>query len=270
MSLDSNIPAAPRAQPQTHINARVLVTAAASGIGLATAKAFLQAGAKVFICDLDAGALANTLKANPEFGGMVCDVSDEAQVATLFAAALGNLGGLDVLVNNAGVSGPTALVEEMGFDDWRRCLAVNLDSVFLCSRLAAPILRQQGSGSIVNMSSTAGLFGLPRRAPYASAKWAIRGLTRTLAQELGPHGVRVNCICPGSVSGERIERVIAAEAATTGQSEDQVRAHMTDYVSLKTFVSPQDIANAILFLTSEAGARISGQDFTIDGHTETF
>lgn len=270
MSKNSNISVPPEAHMQTHSNVRVLVTAAASGIGLATAKAFLQAGAKVFICDLDADELAHTLKANPAFGGMACDVSDEAQVQALFAAALGTLCGLDVLVNNAGVSGPTALVEEMGFDDWRRCLAVNLDSVFLCSRLAAPILRQQRSGSIINMSSTAGQFGLPRRAPYASAKWAIRGLTRTLAQELGPHGVRVNCICPGSVSGERIERVIAAEAATTGQSEDQVRAHMTDYVSLKTFVTPQDIANAILFLTSEAGARISGQDITIDGHTETF
>ena len=158
----------------------------------------------------------------------------------------------------------------MAFGDWRRCLAVNLDSVFLCARRAAPLMRRQGSGSMVNLSSTAGLFGFPRRAPYAAAKWAIRGLTRTLAQELGPHGVRVNCICPGSVSGERIERVIAAEAAKTGESAQAVRARMTDGVSLKTFVSPQDIANTILFLTSEGGARISGQDITVDGHTETF
>lgn len=270
MSRNSKIAAAPGAQLPTHANVRVLVTAAASGIGLAAARAFLQAGARVFICDLDAGQLANTLELHPEFGGIACDVSDEAQVKTLFEAALGALGGLDVLVNNAGVAGPTALLEDMAFADWQRCLAVNLDSVFLCSRLAAPILRKQRSGSIINLSSTGGQFGFPRRAPYASAKWAIRGLTRTMAQELGPHGVRVNCICPGSVSGERIERVIAAEAATTGQDPAQVRAHMTEYVSLKTFVSPQDIANAMLFVTSEAGARISGQDITIDGHTETF
>ncbi len=255
---------------QTHVGQRVLVTAAASGIGLATAVAFVQAGARVFICDVDAGELASTLQARPGLSGMVCDVSDEAQVGALFEHAVAALGGLDILVNNAGIAGPTALVEDMAFGDWRRCLAVNLDSVFLCARRAAPLMRGQGSGSIVNLSSTAGLFGFPRRAPYAAAKWAIRGLTRTLAQELGPHGVRVNCICPGSVSGERIERVIAAEAAKTGESAQAVRARMTDGVSLKTFVAPRDIADTILFLTSEGGARISGQDITVDGHTETF
>jgi len=135
--------------------------------------------------------------------------------------------------------------------------------------LAAPMLRAQGSGSIINMSSTAGLFGFPRRAPYASAKWAIRGLTRTLAQELGPAGVRVNCICPGSVSGERMDRVIAAEAKKTGRSEAAVRQDMTVAASLKTFITPQDIANLALFITSDAGARISGQELAVDGHTET-
>ena len=256
--------------PQTHVGQRVLVTAAASGIGLATATAFLQAGARVFICDLDPVELDAALRDQPGLGAMVCDVSDEEQVAALFKAATGQLQGLDILVNNAGVAGPTALVEDMDFSDWRRCLAVNLDASFLCARAAAPLLRAQGSGSIVNLASTAGLFGFPRRAPYAASKWAIRGFTRTLAQELGPFGVRVNCVCPGSVSGERIERVIRAEAASTGQSEADVRSQMTAYVSLKTFVSPQDVAHTILFLSSAAGARISGQDITVDGHTETF
>jgi NAD(P)-dependent dehydrogenase (short-subunit alcohol dehydrogenase family) len=130
-------------------------------------------------------------------------------------------------------------------------------------------LRKQGSGSIVNMASTAGLYGFPRRAPYASAKWAIRGLTKTLAQELGPAGVRVNCICPGSVAGERIDRVIAAEAKKTGQSEDEVRTFLAQSASLKTFILAQDIADMIVFVTSEKGARISGQDLIVDGHTET-
>jgi NAD(P)-dependent dehydrogenase (short-subunit alcohol dehydrogenase family) len=173
------------------------------------------------------------------------------------------------LVNNAGVSGPNALVEDLSLEDWRQCLAVNLDGTFLCAREAAPLLRTQGFGSIVNLSSTAGLYGFPRRAPYAAAKWAIRGFTRTLAQELGPHGVRVNCICPGSVEGERIDRVIAAEARKTGQTEDQVRQQFQQAASLRSFVSAQDIANMILFVTSEQGARISGQDLVIDGHTET-
>lgn len=252
-----------------HNNHRVLITAAASGIGLAMADGFLAAGARVFVCDVNATALQEALALRPTLAGMVCDVSDEQQVAEFFAKGTTHLGGLDILISNAGVAGPTANIEEISMSDWRHCLAVNLDSAFLCARLAAPLLRAQGSGSIVNMSSTAGLFGFPRRAPYASAKWAIRGLTRTLAQELGPAGVRVNCICPGSVSGERMDRVIAAEARKTGRSESCVRQEMTDAASLKTFITPQDIANLALFVTSEAGARISGQELAVDGHTET-
>ena len=253
----------------THSKQRVLITAAASGLGLAMADAFMAAGARVFICDVNAAALQATLASRPSLAGRVCDVSDEAQVAAFFAAGTAHLGGLDILVSNAGVAGPTANVEDISLADWRHCMAVNLDSAFLCARLAAPILRAQGSGSIINMSSTAGRFGFPRRAPYASAKWAIRGLTRTLAQELGPAGVRVNCICPGSVSGDRMDRVIAAEALKTGRSEAEVRLEAVQAASLKTFISPEDIAALALFITSSAGARISGQELTVDGHTET-
>ena len=253
----------------THSKQRVLITAAASGLGLAMADAFMAAGARVFICDVNAAALQATLASRPSLAGRVCDVSDEAQVAAFFAAGTAHLGGLDILVSNAGVAGPTANVEDISLADWRQCMAVNLDSAFLCARLAAPLLRAQGSGSIINMSSTAGLFGFPRRAPYAAAKWAIRGLTRTLAQELGPAGVRVNCICPGSVSGDRMDRVIAAEALKTGRSEAEVRIEAVQAASLKTFISPEDIAALALFITSSAGARISGQELTVDGHTET-
>ena len=253
----------------THAGQRALITAAAGGIGRVIAQSLLDAGARVFICDTDGLQLQATLAEEPRLGGMVCDVSDEDQVRQLFSTALSQLGGLDILVNCAGIAGPTAAVEDIAYAEWRRCLAVNLDGSFLCAREAAPHLRRQGSGSIVNMASTAGLFGFPRRAPYASAKWAIRGLTRTLAQELGPHGVRVNCICPGSVSGDRIDRVIAAEAAKTGQTPQAVRTSYTEAVSLRSFIAPEDIANAVLFLTSAAGARVSGQDFIVDGHTET-
>ena len=199
----------------THTNQRILITAAGSGIGRVTAEAFVAAGAKVYICDVDGGALSATLKAQPKFTGMVADVSDEAQVTELFKAATEKLGGLDVLVNMAGVAGPTANLEDISLTDWRRCLAVNLDGAFLCAKAAIPHLKRNQSGCIINMSSNAGLFGFPRRSPYASAKWAIRGLTKTLAQELGPSGIRVNCICPGAVEGDRIDRVIAAEALKT-------------------------------------------------------
>jgi NAD(P)-dependent dehydrogenase (short-subunit alcohol dehydrogenase family) len=248
---------------------RVLVTAGASGIGLQTALRFQSAGARVFIADVDAGALQAALQTHTALAGALCDVANEAQVQNLFTQAIAYLGGLDVLINNAGIAGPTAVLEDLDYAAWRQCMAVNLDSVFLCSRLAIPLLKQQCSGCIINLSSTAGLFGFPRRAPYASAKWAIRGLTRTMAQELGPFGVRVNCICPGSVEGERMDRVIAAEAAKTGVSEEQVRTQFVAAASLKQFVSANDIANAIFFLCSDAGRMVSGQDFAVDGHTET-
>jgi NAD(P)-dependent dehydrogenase (short-subunit alcohol dehydrogenase family) len=260
---------APTAPAHSHANQRVLITAAASGIGRVVADAFVAAGAKVFLCDMDRAALDQALIEQPGFAGMICDVAEEDQVEHLFTAGLAHLGGLDILVNNAGIAGPTASAEEISLADWRRCMAVNLDASFLCARAAIPHLKRQQSGSIVNMSSNAGLFGFPRRSPYASAKWAIRGFTRTLAQELGPSGIRVNCICPGAVAGDRIDRVIASEAAKTNKSLDEVRSDMVRRSSLKTMVYPEDIAAMILFLTSAAGARISGQEIAIDGHTET-
>jgi hypothetical protein len=253
----------------THSNQRVVITAGASGIGRVTARHFVDAGARVFICDADASALATALRDEPRLAGVVCDVADEAQVADLFAAAIAHLGGLDVLVNNAGIAGPTANLEDIALDDWRRCLAVNLDGAFLCARAAIPHLKRNRHGVIVNMSSNAGLFGFPRRSPYASAKWAIRGLTRTLAQELGPSGIRVNCICPGAVEGDRIDRVAAAEALRTNRSIEDVKASYVARSSMRQMIKPDDIAAMILYLASPAGARVSGQEIAIDGHTET-
>ena len=259
-----------------HQAQRVLITAAATGIGRVTAEAFLAVGANVFVCDADQVALDQWGLAPPAKGEgpigparRAADVSDEAQVEALFQAAIAHLGGLDVLVNMAGIAGPTANLENISLAEWRRCLAVNLDGAFLCAKAAIPHLKRTGSGSIVNMSSNAGLFGFPRRAPYAAAKWAIRGLTKTLAQELGPSGIRVNCICPGAVEGDRIDRVIAAEALKTNRSAEDVRAQYVARSSLRQMIKPGDIAAMILFLTSPAGARISGQEIAIDGHTET-
>lgn len=249
---------------------RVLVTAAAGGIGRVTAAAFAARGDRVHVCDVDAAALAAISRDHPGIGVSRCDVGEEAEVARLFDAVSADLGGLDVLVNNAGIAGPTAPVEAIGYADWRRCLQVNLDGAFLCARAAAPILKAQRGGSIVNLSSTAGLFGYPNRSPYCAAKWGVIGLTKTLACELGPYGVRVNAVCPGSVEGERMDRVIAAAAAATGRTAEDVRAAFERSVSLRCFVRPEDVANAILFLCSPAGDRISGQAIPVDGHTESF
>lgn len=248
---------------------RVIVTAGAAGIGRVTAAAFEDAGARVHVCDIDGEALADLARERPGIGRTLADVAVEADVERLFDEALGRLGGLDILVNNAGIAGPTGPVESLDLEGWKRCLAVNLDGMFLCARRAVPAIGEAGGGSIVNLSSTAGLFGFPNRAPYATAKWGVIGLTRTLAMELGPRGIRVNAICPGPVAGPRIERVIAADAQVTGRSVEETREAYLRTNSLRTFVEARDVAAMILFVCSDLGRRITGQALAVDGGTET-
>jgi NAD(P)-dependent dehydrogenase (short-subunit alcohol dehydrogenase family) len=248
---------------------RVLVTAGAAGLGRAIAEAFADAGARVYVCDADAAALGSLAEARPEIRGIEADVGDPAQVDRLFDEALDRLGGLDVLVNNAGIAGPTGPLESCSVADWRRTLAIDLDGQFFCLRRALPAMKQAGAGAIVNISSTAGLMGYPLRTPYASAKWAVIGLTKSLAIELGPYGIRVNAICPGSVAGARMARVIRSEAAVRGISEEEVRQAYVSTTSMGSFIRPEDIAATVLFLCSDLGASISGQAIAVDGNTET-
>jgi NAD(P)-dependent dehydrogenase (short-subunit alcohol dehydrogenase family) len=251
------------------VNKRVVVTAAAQGIGRAMAEAFLAAGARVHVCDLEAARLDAFRNTAPALGTTVADVAAPPEVARLFAEAEDRLGGLDVLINNAGIAGPAGPVEDCAIEDWRRTIAVGLDGAFHCLRHAVPLLKATGAGSIINISSTAGLMGYPLRAPYTAAKWALVGLTKSLAVELGPFGIRVNAICPGSVDGPRMERVIAAEAKARGLAAEQVRERYLRNVSLRTFIDGGDIADMALFLASDAGAKISGQALAVDGHTES-
>ena len=232
---------------------RVIITAGATGIGRATAETFLENGARVHICDVAPESLDECRAALPEIGATLADVSDPAQVDKLFDEAAAHLGGLDVLVNNAGIAGPTAPVEAISPEEWERTLAVNINGQFYCARRAVPLLRAAGGGLIVNLASTAGLFGFPNRSPYAASKWAVIGFSKTLAMELGAEGIRVNAICPGSVEGGRMDRVIAADAKAQGLPEDEVRASYVRNVSMRTFVKARDIANMILFLASERG-----------------
>jgi NAD(P)-dependent dehydrogenase (short-subunit alcohol dehydrogenase family) len=250
-------------------NKRVAVTAGAAGVGRAIAEGFHRAGARVHVCDVAESSLAALASEIPEIGRSLADVADPDQVARLFEDVQRNLGGLDILINNAGIAGPTAATEDCAIEDWRQTLGVNLDGAFLCLRRAIPMIKAAGAGSIVNISSTAGLYGYPLRAPYVASKWALIGLTKTLAIELGPHGIRANAVCPGSVAGPRMDRVIAAEAAARGTSEAEVREAYTRQTSLRTFVDAADIVEMVLFLCSDGGARISGQAMTVDGHTES-
>jgi NAD(P)-dependent dehydrogenase (short-subunit alcohol dehydrogenase family) len=248
--------------------ARVIVTAGGSGIGAVTARRFAEAGARVFICDADPACVEAQAGASPQIGACTADVSSAEDVDRLFDEAQVFLGGLDVLVNNAGIGGPVGCVEDLDVDEWRRTLDVNLTGAFLCTRKAVPILKAQRSGSIVTMSSHYGFLGGPTRAPYVASKWALIGLTKTLAMELGPFGIRANAICPGGVEGERLERVMGLEAEQKGITCEQLREEWVRGCSLRTFVTPDDVAAMILFLCSDHGARISGQALAVDGHTE--
>ena len=243
---------------------RVLITAGASGIGRAMGEAFAATGAQVWVTDVDARALAALPDA---WRRAQVDASDEAGVAALFGKIGNEWGGLDVLCANAGIAGPTALIEDVALADWRACVSVNLEGAFLAAKYAAPMMKAAGSGAIVITSSTAGQFGYPNRAPYASAKWAVIGLMKTLAMELGPFGIRANAICPGAVEGMRMEGVLEREATAKGMTRDAVYAGYAAGTSMRSFVTAQDIANMAVFLTSSGARMVSGQVIAVDGHT---
>ena len=209
---------------------RVLVTAAATGIGREVARAFIGEGAKVHVCDLDQKALNTLAKSDPEITRSVADVADRKAVTRLFEQALDRLGGLDVLVNNAGIAGPTGRIEDIEPTEWDRCLGVNITGQFNCARLAVPYLRKSKNASIVNVSSAAGRLGFPMRTPYSASKWAVVGLTKSLAIELGEAGIRVNAIQPGIVEGERIRRVFEAKAKARGISFERMREEAVSLV----------------------------------------
>ena len=249
---------------------RVMVTAGGSGIGAVIAQAFAATGARVHTCDVSEAALSELTGRDKGITGSVADLGDADAVAAWCTEALDVLGGVDVLVNNAGIAGPTADVENVTLEEWRQCLSVDLDSHFLTCRAVVPHLKAQRSGSIINMSSTAGQVGYGRRTPYSAAKWAVIGLTKSLAIELGRYDVTVNAICPGSVRGARMERVIAAEAAARGVPSEVVEREYTSSQSIGRFVDPREIADMCVFLASPQARMVSGQAIAVDGHTETY
>src|SRR5215831_9638410 len=247
---------------------KVLITGGASGIGWTAAQALQEQGARVHLCDVSSDLLAEALKQQPAMSGSVADVADAQRVEHLFDDVQRSLGGLDVLLNNAGIAGPTAAVEDITPDDWSRTLAVNITGQFLCARRAVPLLKAAGGGCIVNMSSAAGRLGYPLRTPYAASKWAVVGFTESLAMELGPHNIRVNAILPGLVQGERITRVLAARAQAQGLAYKEMERQYLDRVSLRRMVSANDVAAMVLFLCSPAGRNISGQSLGVCGNME--
>lgn len=247
---------------------RVIITAGASGIGLAIATTMRGLGAKVWICDISETALDTARAALPGIGAMTCDVSDPDACNAFVAAATGAMGGLDILINNAGVAGPAAAVEDIATGDWTGCFEVNVHGQFYMARAAIPHLKKNPTGSIVCMASVAGRYAFGLRSPYAASKAAVIALARALSVELGPHQIRVNAIAPGVVAGDRIRRVFTDRARTRGISYDEMAAIALRAVSMKTMVEPEEIAALVAYLTSNAGRPITGQVMQICGGLE--
>jgi NAD(P)-dependent dehydrogenase (short-subunit alcohol dehydrogenase family) len=248
---------------------RVLVTGGAGGIGLAIAKAFVDNGALVHICDVDDQRVAAIPELGINVGATVCDVANHESVAALFSALRTSLGGLDVLINNAAITGPFGPVEFNDPTAWARTIAVNLVGQFNCVQHAVPLLKSAGGGSIVNISSVAGRLGYPLRTAYAASKWGIIGLTQSLAMELGPDSIRVNAILPGIVSGSRQSMQQKAQADRIGITDEEMQKRYIANISLRKKVTEKEIAELILFITSSAGRSISGQSLGVCGNVES-
>lgn len=248
---------------------RIVITGGASGIGRCLAERFAARSDRVAICDADGAAVARMQADHPAMIAHQADVTDEAQMSAFLGDVEAAWGGADVLCANAGTGGPAGRIEELDYAAWQACVGVNLFGAFLACRWAARVMRTQGSGLILITSSTSGLHGVPYRTPYVAAKWGLVGLTKTLAMELGPAGVRVNAIAPGAVEGPRMERVVEMEARASGRTEDEVRNLYARGTSLRTWVTADDLADMALFLASPAASKITGQILAVDGHTES-
>jgi NAD(P)-dependent dehydrogenase (short-subunit alcohol dehydrogenase family) len=248
---------------------RVVVTAGAGGIGRAIVDMLTIHGARIHICDVADAALDDFRRAHPQHGVSKADVASEADMARMFDDVGRSLGGLDALINNAGIAGPTGAVEDISPAEWRRCIDVDLTGQFLCAHHAVPLIKAAGGGAIVNMSSAAGRHGYAYRTPYSAAKFGIIGLTQSLAKELGPHNIRVNAILPGIVEGPRMEKVIRDRAVQLGIDYDEMERRYLERVSLRRMVTPHDVAAMVVFLLSPMGDNLSGQSLGVDGNVET-
>ena len=249
-------------------NLRVLVSGGAAGIGETIAAAYIEAGAQVHVCDVSQGAIAAFLDRHPNATATQADVADPDQVAKVFAIQREQFGGLDVLVNNAGIAGPTAGVDRISEEDWQRTIDINLTGQYRFAHHAVPLLRESAHGALIQIASVAGRLGYAWRTPYAATKWAIVGMMKSLAAELGEDDIRVNAILPGIVEGPRMDGVIRARAEQLGVAEAQMRQEYLKKISLKRMVTAEDVAAMALFLCSPAARNVTGQAISVDGNVE--
>ena len=252
-------------------NKKIIISAGASGIGWATAKICLSRGALVYICDLNI-KLLNKIKKhslnNKRLFSYKCDASNENEVSNFFKQIKKKTNKIDALINNVGVAGPTGSLEKLNSKDWENTLHTDINSHFYFTKRAIPLIKKSKNGSIINISSTAGILGFPLRSPYAASKWAIIGITKTLAMELGKFNIRVNAVCPGTIKGERMKRVIRDKAKFTKISKKTIEKDFVSMSSMKQWILEDDIGKMCSFLISNDSSKVSGQVISVDGHTE--
>ena len=251
-------------------NKKIIISAGGSGIGWSTTKIFLEKGATVYICDINPIFLNKCRKhklINKKLFVFECDASDENQVKTFFTKVSKKTKKLDALINNVGIAGPTGTLEKLKSKDWENTLKVNVISHFYFSKYAIPMLKKNKGGAIINLSSTAGIFGFPLRSPYCASKWAVVGITKTLAMELGKYKIRVNAICPGTIKGDRMGRVIRDKSKFLNISKKLIEKEFVSMTSMNTWVYEEDIGKICGFLISNDAPRISGQVIAVDGNT---
>jgi len=252
-------------------NKKIIISAGASGIGWATTKICVAKGASVYLCDNDLKAI-NKVKKHSLYNKRIfvseTDASDETEVVDFFHKIKKKFRNLDALINNVGIAGPTGTIEKLDSSEWENTLHVNVNSHFYFTKQAIPLLKKSNNSSIVNISSTAGIMGYPLRSPYAASKWGVVGLTKTLAMELGKYKIRVNAVCPGTIKGDRMKRVIKAKAKLMKVSQKLIEKDFISMSSLKSWVTEEDIGNACAFLISNEASKISGQVIAVDGNTE--
>ena len=252
-------------------NKRIVISAGASGIGLATAKVCLSRGAYIYICDINDKSLKKLNKhplKNKRLFVYQCDASNEEQVSLFFNKVKKKTKKIDALINNVGIAGPTGSLEKLKSKDWEKTLHVDVNSHFYFTKKAIPLIKKSKNGSIINISSTAGILGFPLRSPYAASKWAIIGVTKTLAMELGRFNIRVNAVCPGTIKGDRMKRVIRDKAKFTKVSTKSIEKDFISMSSMKKWIMEEDIGKMCSFLISDDSSKVSGQVISVDGHTE--
>mgnify|MGYP001277702453 CR=1 FL=1 len=251
-------------------NKKYIISAAGDGIGLEISKQIIKAGGKVFLSDIDPIKIKKINKNKNYKNKIIAECLDCTNVDEVkkYFKKIQNEKKIDGLINNVGIAGPTEYIENINIDEWQTTINTNLNSHFYYTKFAIPLLKKSTKASIVNLSSTAGIYGFAQRSPYTASKWAIIGLTKTLAMELGKYKIRVNAICPGSVESDRMKRVVSAKAKLINKNPKNIKKEFESMVSLRTFVTKENIASMALFLLSKDSENISGQIISVDGNTE--